>query len=397
MGKAAGHKASDAEPVRGFLQGLIALSLLMGLSIGYSRVITTLYAVELGATGWMLAALAAAQSIGMLVLATSAARWVERYGAHAVFVLGSSWGMVVCLFTPIVPSFPALLLFTAAASLAMPLRFVSINTIFMRRLKALGKQRTGWFRAAHVIGMSFLGAVIATALFPIYGPNLAFWVAAAIFGLNIMVFMVGIGRHRPPASDEQPVIRRSSLAELFRTALARSVAFREFSIQSLNAYFAFYSVIIVLRYLHLPARSAGFVVAAQGAVFVLTLVTAGRTVVVHPQASRLIAVGMVVLSLIGLTLSQTAVQMGAGAAVLGCGLGLLQIINLTAFATLGEKIGFSQAASINALAGPCGGVFGGLVGGLVEPWISPQLLFGAFIPLFAVLARTQARPDTRDA
>jgi hypothetical protein len=67
----------------------------------------------------------------------------------------------------------------------------------------------------------------------------------------------------------------------------------------------------------------------------------------------------------------------------------LSIINLTEFALLGEKIGFSQAASINALAGPSGGVFGGLLGGLLEHWVAPQHLFLAFIPLFVLLVLTR--------
>jgi hypothetical protein len=57
---------SKTSAARGFLHGLIGLSLLMGLSIGYSRVITTLYAVKMDASGWMLAAVAVSQSIGML-------------------------------------------------------------------------------------------------------------------------------------------------------------------------------------------------------------------------------------------------------------------------------------------------------------------------------------------
>jgi MFS family permease len=383
MAIAAGSTASTTAAVRGFLWGLVGLSLLMGLSIGYSRVITTLYAVKMGATGWMLAA--------MLILAAPAGRWVDAHGARTVFVLGSAWSVVVCLLTPTIPTLAALLLFTAAASLAMPPRFVSINTIFMSRLAELGKQRAGWFRAAHVIGMSFLGAVLATTLFPLYGPTPAFWAAAAIFGLNIVVFLSGIGRAGPPGGRQRPAVGRSSLPELFETALARSVALREFSIQSLNAYFAFYSVIIVLRYLHLPERTAGFVVAAQGVAFVLTLVTAGTIVILSPRASRAVGGLMVVVALGGLAMSRGAVEMGLYALVLGCGLGLLQIINLTEFVVLGEQIGFSRAASINALAGPCGGVFGGLLGGLFEPWVSPQALFVAFIPLFALLGLSSAK------
>lgn len=374
---------------RGFLNGLVCLSLLMGLSIGYSRVITTLYAVKMDASGWMLAALAVAQSVGMLVLATSAGRWVDAYGTRIVFVAGSAWGMAMCLLTPLVPTFSALLLFTAAASLAMPPRFVSINTIFMSRLRELGKQRAGWFRAAHVVGMTFLGAVLATTLFPVHGPVPAFWGAAIIFGLNIVVFLLGIGRGKQPEFERRRAGQRQGLAQLFKAASARRVAVWEFSIQSLNAYFAFYMVVIVLRYLHLPERTAGFAVAAQGLAFVLTLVAAGRFVVRRPRASRTLGGVLVVSALVGLAMSREAADAYAAAAVLGSGLGLLQIINLTEFALLGEKFGFSQAASINALAGPSGGVFGGLLGGLLEHWIAPQHLFLAFIPLFVLLVLTR--------
>lgn len=371
---------------RRFLSGLIGLSLLMGLSIGYSRVVTTLYALQMDANGWMLGAIAVSQSIGMLVLATSAGRWVDAHGVRIVFILGSAWGMGVCLLTPLVPTFPALLLFTAAASLAMPPRFVSINTIFMSRLHELGKQRAGWFRAAHVIGMTFLGAVLATALFPLHGPVFAFWGAAAIFASNIAVFMLGIGRAGQPTANPRLAGKRLSLAQLFGSAPARRTAMWEFSIQSLNAYFAFYVVIIVVRYMHLPERTAGFVVAAQGLAFVLTLVTAGPLVMRHPRASRRFGGLLVAAGLIGLAMSNEAAELYAVVPVLGCGLGLLQIINLTAFAALGETIGFSQAASINALSGPSGGVFGGLLGGLLAPWIAPQPLFLAFIPLFLLLS-----------
>jgi hypothetical protein len=275
------------------------------------------------------------------------------------------------------------------ASLAMPPRFVSVNTIFMSRLHELGQQRAGWFRAAHVIGMTFLGAVLATVLFPLHGPVFAFWGAAAIFASNIVVFMLGIGRRGQPAAKPRQAGQRLSLVQLFNSAPARRTAGWEFSIQSLNAYFAFYVVIIVVRYLHLPERTAGFVVAVQGLAFVLTLVTAGPFVIQHPQASRRLGALLVAAGLVGLAASNEAVELCAVAAVLGCGLGLLQIINLTAFAALGETIGFSQAASINALAGPSGGVFGGLIGGLLEPWVAPQTLFLAFIPLFVVLSLTR--------
>jgi MFS family permease len=365
----------------------------MGLSIGYTRVTTTLYAVQLHAHGWMLAVIAVAQSIGMLVLAAPAGRWVTRHGIRRVFLLASSWALLMCLLTPLVPAFAALVVFTALGSLAMPPRFVSINTVFMARLAELGEQRAGWFRAAHVIGMTFIGAVLATTLFPLHGAATAYIVAAGIFGLNILAFLVGIGRG--PAPQRRSSGPAQPLLQLLRLPSARRAACWEFSIQALNAYFAFYIVIVILRDLKLPERVAGFAVASQGTAFVLTLVGAGTIAVRDPRTSRLVGSGVVMAALALLAHAQSGVTILAASATLGCGLGLLQILNLGAFARLGQSIGFSQAAAINALSGPSGGVFGGLLGGLLEQLVPPQTLFLAFVPVFAFLAWTHARPTER--
>jgi len=374
---------SESEDTSGFLCGLVSLSLLMGLSIGFSRVITTLYAIKLDAYGGMLAAVALSQSIGMLVLGASAGQWVVRYGVRPVFILGTAWGSLVYLVTPLVPNLFALLLFSAAASLAMPPRFVSINTIFMSRLHEIGKQRAGWFRAAHVIGMSFMGAILATALFPLYGALIALWIASAIFALNVVVFLLGIGKKGHAASKTAEKQFRGSL---FADGFAKRVAFWEFAIQSLGAYYTFYIVVVVLRYLHLSEAVAGYAVAFQGVAFVLTLICGGQLVLKYRKLAPVCGVASVLAALLGLVSSEGQLLLFAAAIFLGVGLGLLQIINLTQFAQLGEKIGFSRAASINALSGPSGGVFGGLLGGILEAWISPQHLFLTFVPLIVVLA-----------
>lgn len=371
---------------RAFIVGVISLSLLMGVSIGYTRVITVLFAVQLNAQGWMLGAVALCQSIGMLVLAATAGRWVSAHGPRPVFLLGSAWALLVCLLTPLVPTLWALLLFTAAASLAMPLRFVSINTVFMSRLGEIGQHRAGWFRAAHVIGMTFLGAVTATTLFPVLGLRATFWLGAAVFGLNIVVLLLGIRPEVQIGRTATPSGTQHSPLQLLKERLPRQVAAWEFSIQALNAYFTFYIVVIVLRYLQLPERVAGFTVGVHGVAFVWTLAAFGSLVLANPNKSRVLAGVLIVSALVGYAVAREAPQLYGCAAMLGSGLGLLQLLNLSAFGRLGEAIGFSQAASINALSGPSGGVLGGLLGGLLEPWISPQLVFLVFIPLFALLA-----------
>ena len=366
-----------------FLAALVVLSLFMGLSIGYSRVATTLYALQLDAHGWKLAAVAFTQSIGMLVLGASAGGWVSRYGARPVFIFGTLWGIVIYLATPLIPNLWALLIFSAMASLAMPLRFVAVNTVFMSRLNEIGQQRAGWFRAAHVIGMSFLGAVLATNVFSVSGPLTLFWLAAAIFLMNIAVLLFAFSPEDWMVAGSN---KQSAVPQKIWSTSAKQIAFREFTIQSLNAYYAFYIVVIFVRYLHSSPKAAGLAVAIQGLVFVATLIVSGSFVLKYVKSSPIIGAILVIISVTILALSEHRLMLFSAGGLLGLGLGILQAMNLMQFARLGARIGYSQAASINALSGPSGGVVGGALGGVFEYWMSPQMVFFIFIPLFLILA-----------
>lgn len=85
------------------------------------------------------------------------------------------------------------------------------------------------------------------------------------------------------------------------------------------------------------------------------------------------------------------VWLWGGGAMLGLGLGLLQIHNLTQFSRVGARLGHGRVAGFSALAGPAGSLVGGLLGGTLGQWIGLQMVFLVFVPLFLSLALLSRR------
>jgi predicted MFS family arabinose efflux permease len=119
---------------------------------------------------------------------------------------------------------------------------------------------------------------------------------------------------------------------------------------------------------------------------VVTLIVSGSFVLKYAKLSPIIGAALVIISASVLALSENQFMLFSAGGLLGFGLGILQAMNLMQFARLGARIGYSQAASINALSGPSGGVVGGALGGVFDNWMPPQLVFFIFIPLFLILA-----------
>ena len=65
---------------------------------------------------------------------------------------------------PLGTSAAALLGCTALISFAMPLRFVSLNTVFFEQLSSLGESKAGWYRGTHMLGMFLIGPLLGAAL-----------------------------------------------------------------------------------------------------------------------------------------------------------------------------------------------------------------------------------------
>jgi len=347
-----------------FLVLFAALSSSMGLSAGMAQITTSLYAVQLGASEAMLGLIASAQSVGVLVVGLPAGMAVDRVGPARPFVLGTVSAGLLYFVLPFFPSASWLLITTACVSFFMPLRFVSLNSVFLKALAGLGAARAGWFRATHMLGMFLIGPVVAARVVGAFGHAVAYWCISATFGLTLLLSPLVFGPHsvRVHGAPRQTTVLR----RLFADAGIRRVALLEAGSQGINAYYTFFIVVIAVKIANLSAAQASNLVAIKGVSLIAALVLLGRTVTRWgKQRAYLIGLTVGGVSLLVLGLTATPISLYVGGFGLGLGLGLLQIVNLTEFARAGARFGHGALSGVNALVGPSGSFLGGVLGGVV--------------------------------
>jgi MFS family permease len=128
-------------------------------------------------------------------------------------------------------------------------------------------------------------------------------------------------------------------------------------------------------------------VAVQGSAFIFSLIFLGRWAA-HLGSLRTVLGGTLTaaLAMVVLASARTIAGLWVGGALLGLGLGLLQIHTLSQFAVWGAKLGRGRVSGLSALVGPTGGFLGGLLGGVAGASVSLQSMFLFFVPLLAWLA-----------
>lgn len=147
-----------------FAGSFIVLTILAGLGVGVARVLTSLYAVHIQATELQLGLIAAAQSIGLLFMALPVGVLVQRFGSLKIFALGSVLGAGLYSLQSLYANAWYLLVLTVLVSFILPMRFVSIHTVFLSHLKRLGPTKAGWFRGSHMMGFFLIAPALTIFL-----------------------------------------------------------------------------------------------------------------------------------------------------------------------------------------------------------------------------------------
>jgi MFS family permease len=368
-----------------FLIVFAALSSLMGTSVGIARVTTSLYAVDLGADARVLGLIAASQSVGILVVSMPVGVLVDRYGARIPFLVGSLLAGLVYALIPQVRAAWYLLASTCAISFFMPMRFVSLNSVFMRELERIGVRKAGWYRGTHMIGMMLLGPVVAVSTTKLFGFSGTYHLIAALFAATIALSPIvftsyGKGPGSRTGKGSQGGLRTQLGLLLRERPLYRTCAV-EFATQSVSSFFQFFIIVIALRQLGLNEAQATQLVSLEGGAFMCALFFFGAVVERFGQPSTLrVSALFACLSLAALGLGRSLWLLGAGSVLLGLSLGTLQIISLTRFAFLGTRLGRGKVSGITPLVGTCGSLLGSLLGGVLGPLVGLQRVFLLFVP-----------------
>lgn len=381
-----------------FMGSFVLLTIIAGLGVGIARILISLYAVQLEATELQLGLIAAAQSVGILFMALPIGVLVQRLGSLKVFSLGSVIGAALYALTPLQESAWYLLIVTALVSFVLPMRFVSINTVFLSNLKRLGPAKAGWFRGSHMMGFFLIAPALTVLLIQHFGYGGSFYCVAFLFLATLIFAPFCFQQIHQTAANAPSFQWRDVVAPLAllktHTAL-RMVCALEFLSSVANNYFGFFIVVIAIQSFSLSESVAVMLLTTQGIVFVGSLFTLGGLAELIGYAKFYwIGLSLISSALFILAFTPVTFWMWPASLMLGLGLGMLHIANFMSFAKVGEQTAMAKISPILALVGPAGGLFGGFLGAAFGASLGLQNLFFpiglAFIGLILVISRDQA-------
>ena len=361
-----------------FTSSFIGLTILAGLAVGVARVVTSLYAVHIQASELQLGLIAAAQSVGLLIMALPVGVLVQRFGSLKIFSLGSLLAALLYSLQPWLNTAWYLLFITALVSFVLPMRFVSIHTVFLSHLRALGPAKAGWFRGSHMLGFFLIAPSLGAWILERLGYEWAFFAVAILFVLAIAL---------APICFKTPQVNQIQGAFAWREIFTplkllksqpqlRTICSLEFLSNSANSYFGFFIVVIAIQNFAFDASLAVMLLTVQGLVFVGSLFSLGRLAeIMGYYKFYLMSLLLISLGLLTLSLTQTAFWLWPASLSLGLGLGMLHIANFMSFAKVGEQTSMHQISPLLALVGPAGGLLGGLAGAALGHSIGLQNLF----------------------
>ena len=261
----------------------------------------------------------------------------------------------------------------------MPLRFVSLNTVFFEQLGSLGESKAGWYRGTHMLGMFLIGPLLGAALVSAVGVGWAYRAIAALFFVTIAVSPIVLSRYGSRPAQRRALgwdAIREQLHVLAHDSEVRRVTTLEALTQATGSYFTFFIVVVALQVAGLGAGEASSLISAKGITYVVALFLLGGSVKrLGALRASLASFSCLALSLWVIGTSERPLWLWVGALGLGLGLGTIQIATLTRYAQIGARTGHGKASGLNALAGPSGGVFGNIVGGLLGRWLGQQMVF----------------------
>jgi len=356
-----------------FLLTFAVLASLMGTTVGMAQVSASLYAVHLGSSKAMLGLIAGSQSVGVLLMSLPIGLLVDRFGPARPFVVGTLLAGLSYAVLPLWATPSWLLACTAAISFFMPLRFVSLNTVFLQQLASLGEAKAGWYRGTHMLGMFLVGPALGARAISSLGFAWTYRLISLGFFVTIFVSPIVFARYaRAPESKRAPgwQVLRSQLTWLANDRELRAVSLIEGVTQAVSAFFVFFIVVMAVSVVHLSSAQASSLVAAKGTTFIVALFILGGLIKrLGQHRAYMVGFAAIASALAMLGFAGSAPLLWIGSLTLGVGLGAVQIATLTRYAQIGARDGYGKVSGLSALVGPSGGLFGSLFGGLLSKWV----------------------------
>ena len=381
-------------PTQRLLLGYVLLNASSGLAVGMAQLALPLFALHLGASPAEIGLIRGVAGAGLLVSAIPGGFLIDRFGAERMFHLGNGAAMACVLSLLAIGSPWALLLALTAEGMARSLKFNALSGAFYHALPVIGIDKAGWARGSLSIGLGFGGPLIGGLLLGRDDFARVFLVSAAIQLIPSLMFarLAAAGpQHGARVGLAEAVMREAkAYADLIAHRDVAAALGAEAIVAGCFCSFTTFIGVAAVSDLGLPASAASLFAGAEGVSYILAVFWLGRVAERHSyRTAALVGLGLAALSLAGVSLSSRVDCLIGFSALLGGGLGLLNLVSSTRAGTLpGEK---GKVAALFSFSISVGIAIGPVFAGAVAELFGSRAVFIGFVPLCLLLAAYTAR------
>jgi len=366
------------------ISGFLSLSVMSGITIGMARIVTQLFAIDIGADAFQIGVITAAESVGMMLLTVPAGFIIARHGARFVYAVASLGPLLLNLVIPLFSIWWVVALMRLLIGICIPFRTVSMNSAFLEQLKRIGDSKAGWYRGSFTLGISVLGPAVATF---ITGRTSYFWgfvVIAALFGVMALFSLSFF----PEGSKVDAIPARASpygqISGLLRQRdVAESCAI-EFASNATSSLYATFILLVAASLPGLTVHDGVNVVLLDGVVTLVALFL-GADVLRRLERRRAYLAGFAI-SIAGLCIASAAhgfAGLAIGGMSMAAAAALVHLVNMILLSRLpGDK---SKVAGVYQLSQMLGSITGAFAGGVLGKFMPVQLIFLAWVPILVLM------------
>lgn len=368
-----------------FLLSFVLLAMVSGATIGMAKLVTTLYALHVGASAAQVGIVSAMESLGMAILTLPAGFLIARFGARRVYGVASVGPLLLNLVLPLTEAWYWIALTQLLIGLCIPFRVVSMNSAFLDQLPRIGVARAGWYRAALSVGMGLAGPFAANALSGLLGYGWSFVLVAASFGAMGVFAQTFLPDEPAPAAGGARTTALHEIRAMLANVEIGESCLVEFVSAAVRALFGAFAVVIALQVLRLDRGDAVQLVMIDGVASVAALLGLGylvRGLCPGQRYGASVALAVAGLALLGLAGGFWPFALGA--VLLGAGCALVHLINMEQLSR--HPVAKSKIASLFNTASMAGFFTGAMAGSALSHWIALQQAFLLAIPVVIALA-----------
>ncbi len=376
---------SDATPAAttgndGFLPRFVSLSVLAGTTIGMGNVITTLFALHLHATTLQVGLISGAATLGMMAVTLPAGFLIARFGAKRVYLLASLNCMVIYLIVPWLGFWGALAIARGLVGASVPFRTISMNSTFLQKIRTLGSEKAGWFRASQSTGMAVLGPWLGTALTGSTNYIVSYACLAALFGAMALWSQNFLPEAEVVAPQAETIGIGGQIRLMLKDLWVGESCLTEFVNSSVTSLFSSFIIVLAFKVMGFSKEMAVALVTTQGLSTIAALFLLGPLLRKVPlPAAYAASVGFATLALVLVGFGTMWIVLMASGMCLAVAAATIHLINMHRLS--GSPLAKSKISSLLNLAGQGGSLLGSVAGGLLSAAIGLQHVFLAWIPV----------------